>query len=279
MSDVKKENILKTSKSAKKEETWGDVFKQIFWIVAVLMIFRTFVYQTFNIPSESMMKTLHHGDYIIVSKFSYGYSHHSFPWSVKLFSGRVFDKPVERGDVIVFRKPSTPDVYYIKRVIGLPEDIIQLKRGIIHINNIPIGRKKIENFSRMEPEMTFEANGAGLYKEVPTGKNFKETFVQYEETLPNGKTYITLDKEDIHQDETKAFYVPKGKYFVMGDNRDNSLDSRFTEMAGGVGTVPAVNVVGKAKWVAFSFNKDAKLYEFWNWFPKRNSERAFTAIK
>ena len=278
MSEVKKENILKPRLSSKKKETWSD-FKIIFLIAVFLLFFRTFAYQTFKIPSESMLKTLHHGDYIVVSKFSYGYTHHSLPSSVKLFSGRVFDKPIKRGDIVVFRKPSEPDIYYIKRVIGLPEDTIQLRRGVIHINNIPVLRRKIEDYTRIEPKMAYEPTSSGQFEKIETGQTYKEVFIQYEETLPNGKTYITLDNEDIHNDETEAFYIPKGKYFMMGDNRDNSSDSRVPVLAGGLGLVPSDYIVGKAKWVALSFNKDAKFYEFWNWFPSKNSERNLTSIK
>jgi signal peptidase I len=208
--------------------------------IAVLLsplLIRTFLFQPFNIPAGSMKPTLLVGDYMFVSKFSYGYNRYSFPFSppLALISGRVFASEPERGDVVVFRLPKDPSIDYVKRVIGLPGDRIQMINGVLHINGTPVKREQIEDF-------------------VETDDNGREVHIkQWRETLPNGVSHATLDMIDNgFYDNTKEYRVPAGHYFMMGDNRDNSSDSRVENA---VGYVPAENLVGRARVMFWSVDE------------------------
>jgi len=197
------------------------------WLFAVS--FRTFVFQPFNIPTRGLQPTLLVGDYFFVSKVSYGYSHYSLPFSPRLFSGRIFGSEPERGDIVVFRLPKDDSVDYIFRVIGLPGDRVQMINGHLHINGEPVKRERIEDF-------------------IDTDDSQPRRVKRWRETLPNGVSYSTLDLIDNGPyDNTRVYDVPPGQYFVMGDNRDNSNDSRV-----GVGTVPFENLVGRAQIIFFS---------------------------
>jgi signal peptidase I len=200
--------------------------------IAVLLspiLIRTFLFQPFNIPAGSMKPTLLVGDYIFVSKYSYGYNRYSFPFSppLALISSRVFASEPERGDVVVFRLPKDPSTDYVKRVVGLPGDGIQMTNGVLHINGTPVKREQIEDF-------------------VETDDNGREAHIkQWRETLPNGVSHSTLDLiENGFYDNTKEYRVPAGHYFMMGDNRDNSSDSRVENA---VGYVPAENLIGRVQ--------------------------------
>ncbi|MDG1707693.1 MAG: signal peptidase I [Emcibacteraceae bacterium] len=262
--DVKNKNnrIKEGAKSAllNEDETWGDFFKTIFYAFIIAISFRTFVLQPFTIPSESMLKNLMVGDFLMVNKSSYGFSKHSLPFSLPLIPDRIFASDVERGDVVVFRLPSDTGTYYIKRIVGLPGDKIQMIRGELHLNGAKLPRLKVEDYVR--------TNEYGR----------EETFEQYEEVMPNGKTYLTLDSEYSRRaDDTELFYVPEGHYFAMGDHRDNSLDSRWPS-GEGVGYVPYENIIGEAKWITLSFDNYSALWEIWKWFPAERRERFFTTI-
>lgn len=262
----KKATISPMTKEGESETLW-EMIKPVLYAVIIAMLFRTFLYQPFTIPSESMLKNLMVGDYLLVSKFSYGYSHHSLPFSPKIFSGKIFASDVERGDVAVFRLPRDPDIYYIKRIIGLPGDMLQMKAGKLYINGEMVKSKRLDDYVR--------------YKEDRIGTKIQrreERFKQYEETLPNGKSFITLDMRYSMLDDTDVFRVPDGHYFAMGDNRDNSTDSRVARRNDGVGYVPAENVIGRAEWITLSFDNGAKLWEFWKWFPAERRARFFTSI-
>ncbi len=212
-----------------------ETIKTIAAAVILAVFFRSFLYEPFHIPSSSMKGNLLIGDYIFVSKMAYGYSRYSFPFGLDLFDGRIlFDDRPKRGDVVVFRKPNQPNIDFIKRVIGLPGDMIQVKDGILFINGKEVPRKRVEDFTEYDPETrTMIA--------IP----------QYEETLPNGKKYLVLDEEKFGKvDNTPIYKVPAHHYFMMGDNRDNSTDSRYIYE---VGFVPEENLVGRAEIIAFSF--------------------------
>jgi signal peptidase I len=208
-------------------------------IVVLLSPFliRTFLFQPFNIPAGSMKPTLFVGDYIFVSKYSYGYNRYSFPFSppLTLISGRVFASEPERGDVVVFRLPKDPSIDYVKRVIGMPGDRIQMINGVLHINGTPVKREQIEDF-------------------VETDDNDREVHIkQWRETLPNGVSHPTLDMiENGVYDNTKEYRVPAGHYFMMGDNRDNSSDSRVENQ---VGYVPAENLIGRVQILFWSVDE------------------------
>ena len=222
-----------------------DTIKTIVYAVLIALVVRTVAYEPFNIPSGSMVPTLLVGDYLFVSKFSYGYSRYSLPLGLPLFSGRIFFHSPERGDVAVFKLPTDNSTDYIKRVIGLPGDHIQMKNGILNINGQPVPRRRIEDY------LYQEGNGAII------------PLAQYIETLPNGVQHRIIEMSDNGPlDNTQEYVVPPGDYFMMGDNRDNSQDSRVLSA---VGYVPAENLIGKAQFIFFSTNGSARLWEIWKW--------------
>jgi signal peptidase I len=226
-----------------------ETIKTVAVAVALAVIFRSFLYEPFHIPSGSMKDTLLVGDFIFVSKYSYGYSRYSFPLGLPIFEGRMLegeDTP-QRGDIIVFRLPRNPHIDYIKRLIGLPGDRIQMRNGVLYINDKAVPKKR-----------------ASDYMEVLNGEVQRVRHVpRYQETLPNGVTYHVLDDfDDGEVDNTDVFTVPEGHYFFMGDNRDHSIDSRYTE---GVGFVPAENIIGRAEVIALSVEEGHSLLAFWNW--------------
>ena len=192
-----------------------------------------------------MKSTLLVGDYIFVSKFAYGYSRYSFPFGPPLFSGRVWASQPKRGDVVVFKLPTDNETDYIKRVIGLPGDRIQMIGGVLHINGQAVKRERVQDF------VETEADGGAM------------RVSRYRETLPDGVSYDTLDLvENGIADNTQEYVVPPGHYFMMGDNRDNSTDSRFLSR---VGYVPFENLVGRANIIFFSVREGAHAYEVWRW--------------
>src|ERR1700746_1931210 len=200
-----------------------ETVKTVVYAVLIALVVRTVAYEPFNIPSGSMVPTLLVGDYLFVSKFSYGYSRYSLPFGLPLFSGRIFFHSPERGDVAVFKLPADNSTDYIKRVIGLPGDHIQMKNGILYINDQPCPRKRIEDF------LYYEGNSAVI------------PLAQYIETLPNGVQHRIIKMGDNGPlDSTQVYDVPPGEYFMMGDNRDNSRDSRILSA---FGYVPAGNVI------------------------------------
>lgn len=242
-----------------------DTLRVIIHALLLAVLIRIFLYQPFNIPSGSMIPTLLVGDYLFVSKFSYGYSKHAFPWSPDLFDGRILASEPERGDVAVFKLPRDNSENYIKRVVGLPGDRIQMTNGILSINGEAIERERIDDF--IGPRVTCQP-----------GTSFSEISVpRYRETLPNGVSYETLDcREDSNADDTQVFVVPDGHYFMMGDNRDNSADSRSPYS--GVGFVPFENMIGRADVIFFSIDQQASWFAPWRWLVEIRWSRFFDAI-
>jgi signal peptidase I len=249
-------------KTIVKKRTSGGILetvKTIVYAILIALVVRTVAYEPFNIPSGSMIPTLLVGDYLFVSKFSYGYSRFSLPFGLPLFSGRIlqFHSP-ERGDVVVFKLPTDDSTDYIKRVIGLPGDTIQMKQGQLYINDKEVPRKPIEDY--------FYQEGDGAL--IP--------MKQYIETLPNGRQHrIIKIGDDGPLDNTPEYHVPPGDYFMMGDNRDNSQDSRVLSA---VGYVPAENLIGKAQFIFFSTDGSARLWEFWKWPFAIRYNRLFKGI-
>ena len=225
----------------------SDVLRIVVFALLLAVFIRTFLFQPYNIPSSSMEETLLVGDYLFVTKFSYGFSKHSLPWSPNIFSGRIWSGQPERGDVVVFKLPVRPSEDYIKRVVGLPGDRIQMIDGVLHINGVPCKLERAADYVRVSPY------------------GYKERIPRFRETLPNGVVHYILDRDPDYPgwDNTQEFVVPPGHYFMMGDNRDQSNDSRIANS--GVGFVPEENLVGRADLILFSTDGSAQNWEIWKW--------------
>jgi signal peptidase I len=220
-------------------------------------VLRFTIAQPFRIPSGSMQPTLAVGDYIVVTKWSYGYGRYSFaPLERLLPHGRLFGSQPERGDVIVFRPAPEPDRDFIKRLIGLPGDRIQMINGVLHINGEAVPRERI-----------------GATTDCPDGAGYSGEATLYRETLPNGVSYVTCDKGMTELDNTRLLVVPEGHYFMMGDDRDNSDDSRRM-----VGMVPYENLVGPAQFVAVSFENNTSVFRPWTLFTGFRGERFLKSV-
>ena len=242
-------------------EEWIEIAKTIVYALAIALVLRILLFQPFTIPSASMEPTLLQGDYIIVSKYSYGYSRHSIPFSPPIFHGRIFDRTPKRGDIIVFKLPRDGHTDYIKRLVGLPGDRIQVREGVLYINDKPLPRQQLS------PDT------------IQTPFGFSRPVARYQETMPNGRKYVTYDLgPDGDVDNTGVFVVPAKHYFMMGDNRDNSLDSRVPEEIG-VGYVPEENLVGHAQIILLSWNDKASIFKPWTWFLDARPGRFFRILK
>jgi signal peptidase I len=229
----------------KDEGGFLETLRVIAHALIIAVVIRTVLFQPFSIPSGSMKETLLVGDYLFVSKYSYGYSKYSIPFSPALFSGRIMGSEPERGDIAVFKLPTDNATDYIKRVIGLPGDTIQMTGGVLHINGKPVPKERIDDW------IEEEANGRKI--RIP----------RFKETLPNGVVYEVLDlAPETYSDNTKEYKVPEGHYFMMGDNRDNSTDSRFESA---VGYVPFENFVGRAEIIFFSVEEGSHAWAIWEW--------------
>ncbi|PHP68293.1 signal peptidase I [Zhengella mangrovi] len=243
-------------RTQKKSGGLLEIVSVIVQALILAVIIRSLLFQPFSIPSGSMRPTLLEGDYLFVNKWSYGYSRHSFPFSPDLFEGRIWGGQPERGDVVVFKFPPNPSLDYIKRLIGLPGDHVQMKDGVLYINGEAVKREKVGQIDN--PDITELDRPVDVYRE----------------TLPNGVSYDTLDiTPNGVSDTTREFIVPPGHYFMMGDNRDNSNDSRLS-----VGFVPYENLVGKATVIFFSMAGGASPLEFWRWPADLRTGRLFTTI-
>ena len=242
----------------RREGGFAETVRVVFHALVIALVIRTFLFQPFNIPSGSMIPTLLVGDYLFVSKYSYGYTHYSLPFSPPLFPGRILGGEIQRGDVVVFRLPKDDSIDYIKRVVGLPGDRIQVVDGVLNINGQPVKHERIDDYVTDEE---------GVVQRVK----------RYRETLPNGVTYTTLDLTDNgFYDNTPVYTVPAGDYFMMGDNRDNSTDSRVLSQ---VGYVPYENIIGKAQIIFFSIGNGAHAWEVWRWPWTVRWSRLFTLVR
>lgn len=229
-----------------KKEGFKELAKTFIYAVGLALVFRSLLFEPFHIPSGSMRGTLLEGDYIFVNKFSYGYSRYSFPLGGFLPEfDRIWKTTPKQGDVIVFRKPNQPYIDYIKRLIGMPGDTVQVTDGVLYVNGQPVLRTRIEDFQ--------DETIPGMVRNIK----------QYIEILPNDRAYMVLDEtQQGAVDFTEAFTVPEGQYFFMGDNRDNSVDSRYMSE---VGFVPEENLVGRAEIVLFSLGGGKSFLELWEW--------------
>ncbi len=254
---------LQSEARQQRDRARWETVKVIVQALVLAMVVRVFFYQPFNIPSGSMKSTLLVGDYLFVSKLAYGYSRYSFPGGFNFGTGRILAATPKRGDVAVFKLPRDNSTDYIKRVIGLPGDKVQVLKGVLYINGTAVPKVPVAPFLTREDE--------GPARLIP----------MFEETLPNGVKYRVLDSEPNGSfDNTVVFEVPAGKYFMMGDNRDNSTDSRA---AWGVGFVPFENFVGRAELIFFSAAFDEpdafSLFTPWRWPFDIRWRRFFSLVR
>jgi signal peptidase I len=259
------------SSNKKKEDSIGDTIKTIFWALLFAGLIRTLLVQPYWIPSGSMKDTLLIGDFLFVNKMAYGYSKHSCPWSLCPFSGRIFSKEPKRGDVVVFKHPTT-GADFIKRLVGLPGEKIQMKDGYLYINNIKVNQISDGVFEeRNEIQGPMQSTRPACSK--PTGMGMICTKEKFISELPNGVSHSVLNvSSGQFLDNTGIYSVPDNHYFFMGDNRDNSSDSRVLQPRG-IGFVPLENIVGRADRLLFSSAGKSILY-FWTW----RSDRYFKSI-
>jgi len=247
---------LLDAKPTAGEETVWETSKTFIYAILIAVLVRTFAFEPFSIPSGSMIPTLLVGDYLFVSKSSYGYSKHSLPFSLPLIPGRVMYEMPKRGDVAVFKLPTDNKTDYIKRIVGLPGDTIQVRGGILHINGEAVKRERL---------------GEYVYQDT---RGIFHNAVRYTETLPNGVSHEILEESDTYPaDNTPVYRVPDGHFFGMGDNRDNSRDSRFLM---DVGYIPKENLVGRAEVLFFS--NDGSFWEVWTWPWSLRFERFFDGV-
>lgn len=249
--------IMEEIEETKKVETLGETVRTVIYAIVIAGLIRTFWFEPFKIPSGSMYPTLEVGDFLFISKYTYGYSKHSFPFSFPQFSGRIWQDLPERGDVVVFKYPGDNQTDYIKRVIGLPGDVVQVKNGRLFINGKMLDRKAVGSYVIDE------------YTPIP------QEFAEYVETMPEGRQYRIIEYSDEMKgvDNTIEFYVPENNYFMMGDNRDNSNDSRKD-----VGFVPLENIEGKARFLFYSHDDTIVWYNPVSWVRAIRWSRLFNRI-
>ena len=245
--------------SRRKSGGSSDIVRTLIQVALLALAVRTFAYEPFYIPSKSMLPTLLVGDYLFVSKYAYGFSRHSLPFSVHLFDGRIFYKQPQRGDVVVFKTPVDNRTDLIKRVVGLPGDRIQVTHRVLSINGEAVKRQAVEDYVDRDPR---------------TGTT---RHLQYIETLPNGRPHIIIEDAgpETAVDNTEEYVVPPHHFFMMGDSRDNSEDSRYLNS---VGYVPEENLVGRAEVIFPSTAQASEPWKFWLWPGNLRWVRFFTRI-
>lgn len=249
---------MQNGEEDKKQESLSETLLTVFYAILIAVTIRTFLFEPYKIPSGSMYPTLEVGDFLFVSKYTYGYSKHSFPFSFPKFSGRIWADEPKRGDIVVFKFPKDTKIDYIKRIIGMPGETVQMKNGRLYINDKLVERKPV-----------------GRYV-IDEYTPFPQAFAEYIETLPEGQTHRILEYSDSVEtvDDTPKFVIPAGHYFMMGDNRDNSNDSRKD-----VGMVPFENIEGKARFLFYSHDDTASWFNPISWVGAIRWERLFNTIR
>ncbi len=254
-----------------KQETAGSFLRFILLVALGALAFRSFAFSLFNIPSESMLPRLMNGDYLIASKWPYGFTSNSLPFDLPLIPGRWFASQPERGDIVIFKHP-VDGTDYVKRAIGLPGDTVELRNGRVILNGKRLPREKLDDF--LIPVSANTRCSWGAKSEHQPDGRIMCRYTRYQERLPSGRTYETLDFGRLPQDDFPEITVPAGNMFLMGDNRDNSQDSRFMPTAGGgVGLVPQGLLVGRAETIVFSTDGGAELLRPGSWFSATRWQR------
>jgi signal peptidase I len=273
------------SAASKTSSEWREYGSFLLKLALFVFILRSFIISPFNIPSESMQPRLLIGDYLLVAKWPYGYSKYSMPFSLPIIPGRIFASQPARGDVVVFKAPMSNGTDYIKRVIGLPGDVIQMRNGILEINGVAVKKERIDDLvipvtQNMKDAAELERNLFPCWspdmEEPRKGGGSQCRYPRYKETLPEGKSYEILDLENgLEGDNTEAYLVGENDVFLMGDNRDRSADSRWTpiDKPGAIGIVPQENLVGRALVSVFSTDGSSHWLLPWTWFSAARWER------
>ena len=276
-SALKKHPLMRRSrpKSQNGKRRDGGLLRFLLILAVLAWAIRSFVVAPFSIPTGSMIPTLYVGDYLFVAKWPYGFSRYSFPFEFPPVSGRILSKLPKRGDVAVFRAPGS-DIDFIKRVIGLPGDTVELRGGMLILNGRPLPRQSLRPYALpMSPNSPCKVvpPASPFVTRLGDGRAYC-LYPSYRETLPDGPSYTVLDQiENPRADDFPAMKVPDGHIFMMGDNRDDSLDSRFTTAEGGIGLVPVENLVGRALVTFWSTDGSASYVKPWTWFTALRGSR------
>jgi signal peptidase I len=251
----------------RKKESWWETLRFFLILFIAAILIRSLLFAPFSIPSGSMLPNLMIGDYLFVAKWPYGYSRYAFPFGVASFDGRIAGGLPERGDIVVFRYPGPQEEDYVKRVIGLPGDTVEVRGGAVLLNGEPVRRQRIADYA-MPVSANSQCRSIGAAREVegPDGA-IVCAYPRFRETLPGGRSYEVLDQiAGGRGDDMEPVIVPEGRLFVMGDNRDDSLDSRFALDEGGVGLLPTDHVLGRAEIAFWSTDGSAQWLKPWTWF-------------
>lgn len=258
------DTIAQAAEAEKEQESWGSFALFVLKLALIVLVFRSFVFSPFSIPSESMLPRLWKGDHLLAAKWPYGFTRHSLPFSLPLIPGRLFADAPERGDIVIFKHP-IDRTDYVKRVIGLPGDTVEVRGGAVILNGEPLDLERVEDFVIPVSPNTQCAWGA-VTDENDNGEDVCR-YAQFRETLPSGKSYNILDFGPAPYDDFGPVIVREGRMFLMGDNRDNSQDSRYPAApGGGVGQVPQENLVGRATVMMWSTDGSAEWLLPWTWF-------------